>query len=73
MTAAEAEPQDTEPKKDKRDLDLGVVEFEATFLALHYGKPLPAWNVTDARRTTKLAQLSDYRGKWVLVEFWGFW
>jgi hypothetical protein len=62
-----------EPRKGKLDLDLGAVEMEATFLALHYGKPLPPWTVSDARGAKPSVQLSDYRGKWVLVEFWGFW
>ena len=54
--------------------DLGAVEFEPTFLALHHGKELPDWTVTDARGVEKgKALLSDFRGKWVLVEFWGFW
>ena len=60
-------------KKGSLDLDLGTVEFEATFLALHYGKPLPAWSVSDARGVTDTVQLADYRGRWVLLEFWGFW
>jgi len=61
------------PKKGKRDLDLGAVELEPTFLALHYGKPLPPWSVSDARGAKPSTQVSDYRGKWLLVEFWGFW
>jgi hypothetical protein len=62
-----------EPKKGKLDLDLGAVEMEATFLARHYGKPLPAWTVSDARGVKTSAQIADYKGKWLLVEFWGFW
>jgi hypothetical protein len=62
-----------EPKKGKLDLDLGAVEMEATFLAVHYGKPLPPWTVSDARGVRRETQLSDYKGRWVLVEFWGYW
>lgn len=36
----------------------------------HYGETLPAWHVVDARGVSKNVQLSDYRGKWVLVKFW---
>jgi thiol-disulfide isomerase/thioredoxin len=38
----------------------------------HYGEPAPRWHVTDARGVSKDVQLSDFRGKWVLVDFWGF-
>lgn len=37
----------------------------------HYGEPPPHWHATDARGVSKDVQLSDFRGKWVLVEFWG--
>jgi hypothetical protein len=29
--------------------------------------------VTDARGVKRDVQLSDFKGKWVLIEFWGFW
>jgi len=61
------------PKKGKLDLDLGAVEMEATFLAMHYGKPLPPWSVSDGRGASPSTQIADYKGKWLLVEFWGFW
>ena len=61
------------PAKGKLDLDMGTIELEATFLARHYGKPLPAWNVSDARGTRPSIQIADFKGKWLLVEFWGFW
>jgi thiol-disulfide isomerase/thioredoxin len=37
----------------------------------HYGEKLPAWHIVDARGIDKNAQLSDFKGKWVLVDFWG--
>ncbi len=55
--------------------DGGVIAMTPTVLAQHYGKAPPAWTVTDARNTggnTKPA-LGDFRGKWLLIEFWGFW
>jgi hypothetical protein len=58
---------------DKPDLDLKTIDMEATIIARHIGKAPPAWNVTDARGAKKDVRLSDYKGKWVLVEFWGFW
>jgi thiol-disulfide isomerase/thioredoxin len=38
-----------------------------------YGQPCPPWHVVDARGVPKGAQPSDFRGKWVLVYFWGIW
>ena len=38
----------------------------------HYGEVPPRWHVTDARGVSKDVQLSDFKGKWVLVDFWGF-
>jgi hypothetical protein len=37
----------------------------------HYGEKPPRWHVTDARGVAKDVQLSDFRGKWVLLNFWG--
>ncbi|HEV3443653.1 MAG TPA: hypothetical protein VG099_03365 [Gemmataceae bacterium] len=55
------------------DLDLKTLDMAATVIARHKGKALPAWNVTDARGANKDVKLSDFKGKWVLIEFWGFW
>jgi hypothetical protein len=40
-------------------------------LAKRYGEPSPAWHSVDARGVRKLARPADFRGKWVLVYFWG--
>jgi len=40
-------------------------------LAKRYGEPSPAWHAVDARGLPKATQPSDFRGKWVLVYFWG--
>ncbi|HTQ40179.1 MAG TPA: redoxin domain-containing protein [Pirellulales bacterium] len=37
----------------------------------HYGEPPPAWNITEARGISQDAKLSDFKGKWVLLTFWG--
>jgi hypothetical protein len=55
------------------DLDLKTLDLEATIIARHVGKAPPAWKVTDARGAKPEVKLSDYKGKWVLIEFWGFW
>jgi thiol-disulfide isomerase/thioredoxin len=57
----------------ERDLDLGTLDLPATFLARHKGKELPPWTLADARGVKKDVTLADYRGKWVLVDFWGHW
>jgi thiol-disulfide isomerase/thioredoxin len=38
-----------------------------------YGQPAPKWHATDARGIPKDAQVADFKGKWVLVYFWGPW
>lgn len=58
---------------DKREVDLGTIDLAPTIIAQHYGKAPPAWNVTDARGVATDVKLADFKGKWVLVEFWGFW
>jgi hypothetical protein len=58
---------------DKPDLDLGTIDLAATPIARHVGKAPPPWHVTDARGLAKEVKIEDFKGKWVLVEFWGFW
>jgi hypothetical protein len=41
-------------------------------IADRYGKPAPRWHITDARGIPKEAQFKDFKGKWVLICFWGF-
>lgn len=55
------------------DLDLGAMTIEPSILASLAGKEFPEWTVSDARGAGKTVQPKDYRGKWLLVEFWGFW
>jgi thiol-disulfide isomerase/thioredoxin len=38
-----------------------------------YGQLAPQWNAVDARGIPKGAQVADFKGKWVLVYFWGPW
>jgi hypothetical protein len=37
----------------------------------HYGQPPPRWNAVDARGVSTDVQISNYKGKWVLLDFWG--
>ncbi len=38
----------------------------------HFGEQPPRWHINDARGVSKDVQLSDLKGKWVLLDFWGF-
>jgi AhpC/TSA family len=37
----------------------------------HFGEKPPQWHILDARGVPKDAQISDFKGKWLLVDFWG--
>lgn len=37
----------------------------------HYGELPPRWHATDALGVSKDARIEDFRGKWVLIDFWG--
>lgn len=58
---------------DQAELDLGVLELPQTIVARNLGKPAFPWTLSDARGLARDAQLSDFRGKWVVLEFWGYW
>lgn len=60
-------------KAGEPNLDLGTIDMPATIIARHKGKAPPAWRVTDARGVKKDLQISAFKGKWVLLEFWGYW
>jgi len=53
--------------------DFGTIDLKAAAIAKLKGKPAPAWEITEARGVKPTAKLSDYKGKWVFLEFWGFW
>ncbi|MEQ1904444.1 MAG: hypothetical protein ABL888_09685 [Pirellulaceae bacterium] len=54
-------------------LDLGTINLPATPIAKLIGKPAPDLFVSEVRGIEKSFKLSDYRGRWVYLEFWGFW
>lgn len=58
---------------DQPDLDLGTIDLPAQALALLKGKPFPDWKLADARGVDKNVKVADFKGKWVLVDFWGYW
>ncbi len=64
----------------KPELDLGVLNVEfgerngipRGDSSKYYGKEPPALQITDAVGVDKKVKLSDYRGKWLLLDFWEF-
>ena len=72
----------TDYTSDRRDIaikagaptvEIGPIDLKLKPLAKLYGKEPPPLKVTDARGVDKNIKLSDYKGKWVVLEFWGFW
>ncbi|HEX6814009.1 MAG TPA: hypothetical protein VF384_20465 [Planctomycetota bacterium] len=57
----------------KDRVDLGVLPIEPSVIARSYGVEPPPLGVTDARGVGKDFKLSDLKGKWVLLDFWGHW
>jgi thiol-disulfide isomerase/thioredoxin len=41
-------------------------------VADRYGKSAPCWSITDVRGFSRGTRIVDFRGKWVLIYFWGF-
>jgi thiol-disulfide isomerase/thioredoxin len=56
-----------------RSLDLGAIGLGPSVLAELIGKRAPAWHVTQARGVSDKVAITDFRGKWVLIEFWAHW
>jgi hypothetical protein len=54
-------------------VDLGSFTLEATPLARNWGRPALEIAPTATRGLPEDFKLSDLKGKWVLMEFWGFW
>ncbi len=58
---------------DRPEHDLGTLDMKASPIAKMKGKQAADWVISDARGAKADVKLSDYKGKWVYVEFWGFW
>jgi len=58
---------------DHSECDLGTIDMKATPMAKLRGGKAPEWVIADARGVKADVKLSDYKGKWVYIEFWGFW
>jgi len=63
------------------ELDLGVLAVElpkdkdgiGRDYSLFYGKAPPELAITDVVGVDKAVKLEDFRGKWVLIDFWAVW
>jgi len=60
-------------ESDEGDVKFGKVDLPATEIAKLYGKKAPALHVTAARGVKQNVRWKDFRGKYVILEFWGFW
>lgn len=65
---------------DIKRLDLTDMDLTASVIGKTMGKAAPEFAVTQARNLPEKlkdkgakVKLADFRGKWVLIEFWGFW
>jgi thiol-disulfide isomerase/thioredoxin len=56
-----------------KSLDLGEIRLRLSTIAKLYGKPAPAWHFADARDVLPNVQPVDFKGKWLVLEFWGYW
>jgi len=57
-----------------RELDLGEIRLSVSREAKLMGKVAPALRVTDARGgVDSTVKLTDFKGRYVLLEFWGHW
>jgi len=54
-------------------IDVGAIDLKLTPIARLFGKEPPPWHITDARGVPKEIRLSDFKGKWVVLDFWGYW
>lgn len=59
--------------KEGESLDLGVCNLALTPIARNVGKPAMEIEFAEARGVDPDFRIEDLRGKWVLIEFWGFW
>lgn len=57
----------------KAELDLGALKVEPTPISIGLGKAMPPFRAGFVRGGKPDLQIADYKGKWVLVLFWGSW
>jgi hypothetical protein len=57
----------------RAELDLGTLKAEPTPISVGRGKTMPPFNAAFVRGGKPDLQIADYKGKWVLLLFWGSW
>lgn len=74
FSIAEFEPlaKSFEVKAGERT-DLGILRLKLAPIAKNIGKPAMPITFAEARGVPRKFKLSDLKGKWVMLEFWGFW
>jgi hypothetical protein len=65
--------QTVELSADQPERDLGVIDLKASPIAKLRGKAAPEWIIADARGAKTDVKIGDQKGKWVYLEFWGYW
>lgn len=55
------------------ELNLGVIDLPAGTLAKLRGKPAPPLTITELRGLKPGTTLADFKGKCVMLDFWGWW
>jgi hypothetical protein len=58
---------------DEAEHDLGTIDLKASPIAKMKGKAPVEPVIGDARGVNKEMKLSDFKGKWLYLEFWGYW
>lgn len=58
---------------EERRYDLGKLLLHPDKSNEAKGKPAPELTITAAHGIRKDIKLSDFKGKWVLIDFWAFW
>ena len=54
-------------------MDVGTNPLELTPISKNIGRPAMPLEFAEARGVPASFKLKDLKGKWVLMEFWGFW
>ncbi len=69
--AAPAAPLLLTPERGR--IDLGEFVVPASFVQRYQGKAPPDWSITESRGLpADKRRLADFRGQWVLIEFWNY-
>ena len=58
---------------NQQRLDLGTITLKPSLIAGLFGKPAPVLSIADATGVSKDFKLEEAKGKWVILDFWGYW